>query len=102
MIRVVAIITCKPGRREEVLAAFREIIPVVHAEKGCIEYGPTIDAEGFGASQAKMGPDVFVVIETWESAEALKAHSAAPHMAAFGAKTKDLVAARAVHILSPA
>ena len=102
MIRVVAIITCKPGRGDEVLAAFREIIPAVHAEMGCIEYGPTVDAEGFGASQAKMGPDAYVVIETWESADALKAHAVAPHMAAFGAKTKDLIAARAVHVLSPA
>jgi quinol monooxygenase YgiN len=102
MIRVVAIITAKPGRRDEVLAAFREIIPAVHAEQGCIEYGPTVDAEGFGAFQAKMGPDTYVVIETWESADALKTHASAPHMAAFGEKTKDLIASRAVHVLSPA
>jgi quinol monooxygenase YgiN len=101
MIRVVAIVTCKPGRREEVLSAFREVIPAVRAEKGCIEYGPSIDAEGFGAFQAKMGPDAYVVIETWASADELKAHAAAPHMAAFGAKTKDLIAARAIHVLTP-
>jgi quinol monooxygenase YgiN len=102
MIRVVAIIAAKPGRREEVLTAFRAVVPLVHAEKGCIEYGPTIDAEGFGASQAKMGPDAFVVIETWADADALKAHSVAPHMKAYGEKTKDLIASRAVHILTPA
>jgi quinol monooxygenase YgiN len=101
MIRVVAIVTCKPGRREEVLAAFRDVIPAVRAEKGCIEYGPSVDAEGFGAFQAKMGPDAYVVIETWASADELKAHAAAPHMAAFGAKTKDLIAARAIHVLAP-
>ena len=44
MIHVVAIITTKPGKRDEVLSAFREITPAVHAEEGCIEYGPTIDA----------------------------------------------------------
>jgi quinol monooxygenase YgiN len=102
MIRVVAIIAAKPGRREEVLTAFRAVVPLVHAESGCIEYGPTIDAEGFGASQAKMGADTFVVIETWADADALKAHSAAPHMKAYGEKTKDLIASRAVHILTPA
>jgi quinol monooxygenase YgiN len=102
MIRVVAIITAKPGRREDVLAAFRAIVPTVRAEPGCLEYGPAIDAEGFGSFQAKMGADVFVVLETWENAQALKAHAAAPHMAAYGAKTKDLIAGRAVHILSPA
>jgi quinol monooxygenase YgiN len=101
MIRVIAIITAKPGRREEVLTAFRAIIPIVHAEHGCIEYGPTVDAEGFGPSQAKMGPDTFVVIETWANADALKAHAAAAHMAAYGEKTKDMIASRAVHILTP-
>jgi quinol monooxygenase YgiN len=102
MIRVVAIITAKPGRREDLLAAFREIVPAVRAEPGCLEYGPAVDAEGFGSFQAKMGPDVFVVLESWANAQALKAHAAAPHMAAYGAKTKDLVASRAIHILSPA
>jgi quinol monooxygenase YgiN len=34
--------------------------------------------------------------------EALKAHAAAPHMAAYGAKTRDLIASRVIHILSPA
>jgi quinol monooxygenase YgiN len=47
-----------------------------------------------------MGPDTFVVLETWESADALKAHAAAPHMAAYGQKTKDMIVNRAVHILS--
>jgi quinol monooxygenase YgiN len=101
MIRVVAIITAKPGRRQDVLEHVRANLPAVHAEKGCIEYIPVIDAEGFGSRQAKLGDDAFVVIETWESAEALKAHSVAPHMAAFGEKTKELVASRAIHYLSP-
>ena len=32
----------------------------------------------------------------------MKAHAAAPHMQAYGAKTKDLLASRVIHILSPA
>jgi quinol monooxygenase YgiN len=42
------------------------------------------------------------VVEKWESVDALKAHAAAPHMAAYGAKTQDLLASRVIHILSPA
>jgi quinol monooxygenase YgiN len=102
MIRVVAIVTAKPGKREELLAAFRAVVPLVHAERGCVEYGPNVDADGFGAFQARMGADTFVVIETWADADALKAHSVAPHMAAYGAKTKPLIASRAIHVLSPA
>ncbi len=102
MIHVIAIITAKPGLREAVLAEFRANMPAVHAEDGCIEYGPAIDAEGIGPFQTQFGQDTFVVIEKWASAEALKAHAAAPHMAAYAARTKEMIARRVVHVLSPA
>jgi quinol monooxygenase YgiN len=99
MIHVLAIITTKPGKRADVLAAFRANVPAVHAEAGCIEYGPAIDADGLGG--ASFGPDTFVVIEKWESPEALAAHARSAHMAAYATQTKDLVASRAVHVLRP-
>lgn len=102
MIHVVALITTKPGMREQVLEAFRANVPAVRAEDGCIEYGPAIDAEGLGSFQAKVGADTFVVIEKWRDVAALKAHAAAPHMAAYGAKVKDMLAGRVVHVLAPA
>lgn len=101
MINVLAIITAKPGKRDEVLAAFRANVPAVKAEQGCIEYGAAIDAAGVGGFQTKFGDDAFVVIEKWESLDALKAHAASPHMAAYGAKTKELLASRVIHVLSP-
>ena len=52
--------------------------------------------------QTLWGMDTFVVVEKWESMDALKAHAAAPHMAAYGAKVKDFIAARTVHVLSSA
>jgi len=102
MIHVLAIITAKPGKRDAILREARANLPAVRAEKGCIEYGPAVDAEGIGGFQTKFGPDTFVVIEKWESAEALKAHAAAPHMAAYAAKTKEMIEARVIHVLSPA
>jgi quinol monooxygenase YgiN len=102
MLHVIAIITAKPGMRDAVLTAFRANQPTVQAEQGCIEYGPATDADGVGGIQTKLGPDTFVVIEKWESAEALKAHAASPHMAAYGAKTREMLASRVVHVLSPA
>ena len=101
MIHVIAIITAKPGKREEVLKHFRANTPAVRAEKGCIEYGAAVDADPALSVQTKYGADAFVVIEKWESMEALKAHAAAPHMAAYGAKTKELLASRVIHVLSP-
>jgi quinol monooxygenase YgiN len=102
MIHVVAIITAKPGKREEILRHFRANVPAVRAEQGCIEYGPAIDADPALPVQAKFGADTFLAIEKWESMEALKAHAAAPHMAAYAAKTKELIASRVIHILAPA
>ena len=43
MIHVVAVITAKPGQRENILAHFRANVPAVRAEKGCIEYGAAVD-----------------------------------------------------------
>jgi quinol monooxygenase YgiN len=100
MIHVLAIITTLPGKRDEVLAAFRANMPAVHAEDGCIEYGPVIDAEG-GAG-AKFGADTFVVVEKWQSLEHLGAHARSPHMAAYAAKTRDFLANREIHVCQPA
>jgi quinol monooxygenase YgiN len=101
MIHVVAIIAAKPGMRDAILKEFHANMPAVHAEKGCIEYGPAVDAEGIGSFQAKFGPDTFVVIEKWESPEALRAHAASPHMTAYAAKTRDMIASRTIHVLQP-
>lgn len=102
MIHVIAIITAKPGMREAVLAEFKANMPAVHAEKGCIEYGPAIDAEGMGAIQTAFGADTFVVIEKWATMDDLKAHGAAPHMKSYAGKVKDMLASRVIHVLKPA
>ena len=102
MIHVVAFIVTQPGQRAALLEQFHALMPSVHAEEGCIEYGPAVDAEGFGGFQKALGPDSFVVIEKWASAEALRAHAAAPHMAEYGKRTKAMIASRIIHVLQPA
>ena len=102
MIHVVAVITAKPGRRENVLAHFLANVPAVRAEKGCIEYVACVDAQPPLELQAAYGPDTFVVVEKWETRESLLAHAAAPHMAAYASKTRELVATRLIHVLQSA
>ena len=101
MIHVIAIITAKPGKRDEILGHFRANVPAVRAEKGCIEYGAATDTEGMGSFQTKFGADTLVLLEKWESKDALKAHAGAPHMAAYAAKTREHIASRVIHVLSP-
>jgi quinol monooxygenase YgiN len=100
MIHVLAFVTAKPGQRVALLEAFHENIPAVHAEDGCIEYRPVIDAPEFGGFQTPLGPDTFVVVEKWASDAALRAHAAAPHMAAYGARTRAMIASRVIHVLT--
>ena len=101
MIHVIAVLTAKPGKRDAVLKEFRANVPNVKAEKGCIEYGAAIDADPGPSFAAKYGADAFVVIEKWSDLEALKAHAATAHMKAYAEKVKDLMAGRAVYVLSP-
>ena len=54
MIHVVAVVTAKPGKREEILQHFRANVPACRAEKGCIEYGPVVDAENALGFQTKI------------------------------------------------
>lgn len=102
MVHVIAIITANAGKRAELLTMFTANVPAVLAEDGCIEYGATIDTEGLGGFQTKVGEDAFVVVEKWASLDALMAHAASPHMAEYGAASKDMVLSRAIHVLSPA
>ena len=102
MVHVIAVITTKPGMRNKVLDLFRANVPAVKNEDGCIEYGATVDAEGVGTFQKRYGDDTFVVIEKWSSLDHLKAHAASDHMKEYGAKTKDLLADRVIHVMSSA
>jgi len=102
MVHVLAVITTKPGMRSKVLELFNANVPNVHAEDGCIEYGATIDHENAGEFQTKYGDDTFVVVEKWASFDALKAHSKAPHMIAYGQKVKDLQTDRRIYVMSGA
>ncbi|GAB3404026.1 putative quinol monooxygenase [Flindersiella endophytica] len=73
MIVVHAFLRCKPGRRDETVAALVEMRRATLAgEPGCLHYAYTADLEDDHA---------FVCVEEWRDLEALRAHIASPHMA---------------------
>ena len=102
MIHVIATIDVKPGQRDAFLAEFHRIVPLVHAEAGCIEYGPTVDVASGIAVQGPLRENVAVIIEKWASLDALKAHMHAPHMAEYRVAVKELVVGVQLQILAPA
>ena len=101
MIHVIATIRTAPGRRDEVIAAFAELIPHVRAETGCIEYGTAVDLQTPISVQAPVSDDVVTVLEKWESVQALQDHLAAPHMLQHREKVKDLVREIEIRVLQP-
>ena len=102
MIHVIATLEFEPGTRATVLAEFAKIVPLVRAEAGCIDYAPAIDADTSMGAQTKIGPDKFMVIERWETLEALQAHDVAPHMQAYRARVKEYIRGREIRVLVPA
>ncbi len=102
MIHVIATITVKAGQRDALLAEFHRIVPLVHAEAGCLEYGPTIDVASGMSVQGPLRENIAVIIEKWESLDALKAHTQAAHMAEYRVRVKDFVESVTLQILTPA
>ncbi len=101
MIHVIATIELNEGRREDFLKEFRELMPKVHAENGCLEYGPTEDATTDIAAQIDRRENVVTIMEKWESLEALKAHLVAEHMISYRERVKDIVKSVSLQILKP-
>ncbi len=101
MIIVLASIEVVADRRAEFLVEFQQIVPLVRAEQGCIEYGPTVDASTEIGSQTTDANKV-TVVEKWESLADLEAHLVAPHMQAYRTRVQDLVVGMELKILEPA
>jgi len=70
-----------PGKREELLAALEEVIPLVHAEEGCELYSIQEREDG-----------LILMIEKWESAELLDAHGEGAPVVAFRGRLEGLLA----------
>ena len=102
MIHVIANIELQPGRREDFLVEFRKLVPLVHAEDGCIEYGPAIDTPTGIGSQQPIREDGVTVVEKWQSVEHLKRHLDAPHMHDYRVAVREMIVATKLFILEPA
>lgn len=99
VIHVIAVISTQAGKRDEVLSAFEQVVPIVHTEHGCREYQPVTDIVGASSSAATLGPDSYMVIEKWDSIEDLRAHAASSHMSEFQRQVGDLIVDRKVYVL---
>jgi quinol monooxygenase YgiN len=102
MIYVVATIQIAAGQRAAFLAEQKHLLPLVRAEKGCVEYSPSVDVSLETPPKQPLREDVVVMQERWETLDDLKAHLAAPHMAEFREKTKHLVVGVKIEVFEDA
>lgn len=77
MLVIAGTISLDPAKREDAIAAAREMMTATQAEPGCISYTFSADLSDDGT---------FRLFEEWQDQAALDAHFQAPHMAAFQAK----------------
>jgi len=102
MIFVIATIELAEGRREEFLREFKEVVPKVRAEEGCLDYGPAIDFETNIPAQGSVRENVVTVIERWANIDTLESHLMAPHMIEYRKAVKDMVVRTTLQVLEPA
>ena len=102
MIYVIATVELNPGGKEKYLAEMKRVMPMVHKEKGCLEYGPNVDVPMGIPIQGPPRENVVTLIEKWESPEALKAHFSQPHFLEYRERVKDVMKSVSIQILTPA
>ena len=101
MIHVIATIDLNPGTRQAFIGEIKNIVPLVLAEKGCLEYGPAIDLESGVIDQPPLRENTVFVIEKWSDLNALNVHRNAQHMIDFRPKVKAYVKSIQLQILTP-
>ena len=87
MIAIVAKLKVQEGKAGEFEAAAREMVAAVDRA----EAGRTL---AYSLHRAKDDPHTFIFYEEYADADALAAHRTTAHMAAFGAKIRDLLDGR--------
>jgi quinol monooxygenase YgiN len=82
LLTVIATITAKPGQEATVRQALERLVPPSRAEAGCHRYELHLDNAVAGR---------FVMLEEWDSAQALAEHEATDHFRALGPAVAGLV-----------
>jgi quinol monooxygenase YgiN len=90
-IAVVAISVAKPGYEEQLRKALEGIVGPTREEPGALQYDLHRDVQE---------PRRFVFVERWASKEALAAHAASAHIAAYKKAVADWVEHAEIRVVS--
>ena len=91
MIYVIATTQMKPEGREAFIVGHKECIAETLKEQGCLSYEGHISIHD---------PNVYVVVERWESRDNLNSHARAPHMKKWREISAPLKVSTVIEIVS--
>jgi quinol monooxygenase YgiN len=80
---LLAFITAKPGKEEELGRVLEAVVAPTRAEAGCINYD---------LHRSQENPAVWMFYENWRSDADLETHFETPHLKAFLARKDELLA----------
>ena len=102
MVQLVIVVTTRPGRVAEYVAAFGALAPRVRLEDGCIEYDIYLDSDD-SRFDNDVQPDTVVLCEKWDSIEALQQHTrSSTALVEFRQAVKDIKLESHYWLLRPA
>lgn len=81
MIYVIATTPMKPESKDDFIRGHKACIAETHKEKGCLSYEGHVSVND---------PNLYVVVERWETRDDLTAHSKAPHMKVWREYSADM------------
>lgn len=89
LLTVIVWMWAAPGKRDELRAALEALVEPTSVEDGFVNYDLHEHLED---------PDMFLLYENWESAEALEAHFATPHLKDFVERIPELLDERGLNL----
>lgn len=81
MIYVIATTPMKPENKDDFIRGHKACIAETHKEKGCLSYEGHVSVND---------PNLYVVVERWETRDDLTAHSKAPHIKVWREYSADM------------
>jgi len=102
MVQLTVTVTTRPGCVPDYISAFRDLVPKVLLEEGCLEYGIYVDSKD-PRFDNPIRPDTVVLCEKWASIEALQHHTRnSPALNEFRRQVKDIKITSSYTLLVPA
>jgi quinol monooxygenase YgiN len=98
MISVVTTVNIKENGRTKFLEKFRQVLPQVMAEHGCIEYFAAIDIDSKIPIQ-EFNEKVVMVLEKWIDMKSLHDHLNAQHIQTFLKEVQDVIENISIKVL---